>query len=229
MLSENFAYTNNYADLNPFVKVLSSLAFIIISLANSNLYLAVFLIFFVILLTLRGAKIPLRPYIKMLFIPMVYLLISLLTIVVSLGFTEINEAEFLFVKQLSFLNFYIGIVSIEEGLTLALRAVGAIVGMYFLILTTPFNQQIVVLKKVKTPNLFIELYMLTYRFIGMFFEESKDIYMAQKNKFAYTNYKDSMNSLSLLIKVLFIRMMNRYKEMENILEMKFFDGNFYTE
>ena len=38
-----------------------------------------------------------------------------------------------------------------------------------------------------------------------------------------------MNSLALLIKVLFVRIIIRFKDMESILELKHFDGNFYVD
>ena len=85
------------------------------------------------------------------------------------------------------------------------------------------------MKKFRLPSMFIELYVLTYRFITIFFEEAREIHMAQKMKFGYDGYSNSMNSLAILIKTLFVRVMQRYREMEAVLEIKFFDGNFYTE
>lgn len=232
LIIDRFAYTNNFAELNPYMKVLFSISLIIASIINSNIYLFVALIISVIILTVAGARIPLKTYAKMLFAPVIYLLISILTIIFSFGFDEIiDPSNFIFIKTFDFLNFYIGIAvgSVEKGSIIALRAVSAISSMYFLILTTSINQQIKVMKKVKLPTVFVEIYVLTYRFIAIFFEEAILIHTAQTMKFGYNNYKNSMNSLSILLKVLFIRIMKRYKDMESILEIKQFDGNFYVD
>lgn len=231
LIVDSLAYTNKFSESNPFAKVLFSMAVIVFSIANSNMYAAFVMTVFVIILTLKGAQIPAGPYIKMLLAPLVYLFISILTIVVSFGFSEVPASDFVYIKKFDFLNFYVGIAfgALENGITVTLRAVSAIVGMYFLILTTPCSQQIKVMKKFRLPPVFIELYVLTYRFIAIFFEEAGEIHTAQKMKFGYDGYRNSMNSLALLIKALFVRVMQRYKDMEAVLEIRFFDGNFYTE
>lgn len=231
LIIDRFAYTNNFAELNPFMKVLFSITLILISIINSDIYLACFIIVGVIFVTLAGARIPTKIYAKMLFAPVIYLSISILAIIFSFGFNEINDTtKYVYIKIFDFMNFYIGIAegSIEKGIIITLRSVSAITSMYFLILTTSINQQIKVMKKIKLPLVFIELYVLTYRFIAIFFEEAIQIHTAQKMKFGYNNYKNSMNSLGILLKILFVRIMIRYKDMESVLEIKHFDGNFYV-
>ncbi len=232
LIIDRFAYNNRFALLNPEIKVISSLTLIVLSVMNSNIYFSCIIILGVILMTVLGAGIPYKTYLKMLLVPFVYLLISILTVVFSFGFSKnIELSRFVFIKRFDFLNFYIGIAygSLSSGLITALRAVSAIVSMYFLILTTPCNQQVKVMKKVRLPDLFIELYVLTYRFIAIFFEEAVLIHTAQKMRFGYNNYHNSMNSLAILLKTLFVRIMKRYRDMESILEIKHFDGSFYVE
>lgn len=231
LIIDRFAYTNKFSEYNPYAKVLFALVVIVLSIANSNIYFSSAIIMAVISLTLLGAKIPFIPYLKMLLVPIIYLIISILSIIFSFGFSEVDVANFVYVKQIDFLNFYVGIAlgAVKNGITTSLRAVCAIVSMYFLILTTPCNQQIRVMKKAKLSSVFIELYVLTYRFIAIFIEEASEIHTAQKMKFGYNNYHNSMKSLAILIKTLFVRIMIRYKDMESILEIKHFDGNFYVE
>lgn len=232
LIIDRFAYNNKFAELNPNLKVLCSFILIILSVVNSNIYLACIVILGVMVMTVFKAGIPCKPYFNMLLVPLIYLFISVLTVVFSFGFSKnIEISKFVLIKRFDFFGFYIGIAhgSLFNGVVTALRAVSAIVSMYFLILTTPCNQQVKVMKNVKLPNLFIELYVLTYRFIALFFEEAILIHTAQKMRFGYNNYHNSMNSLAILIKTLFVRIMRRYKDMESILEIKHFDGNFYVE
>lgn len=232
LIIDKFAYTNRFSELNPYNKMLFSIALIVLSIINSNTYIACSIILVLMIITVLGAQIPIRPYVKMLIAPLIYLSISILTIIFSFGFSEnINISNFVFIKKFNFLNFYIGVApdSLGNGLTIVLRAVSAIVSMYFLILTTSCNQQVKVMKRVKIPAIFIELYVLTYRFIAIFFEEVNQIHLAQKMRFGYINYHNSMNSLAILLKTLFVRIMIRYRDMESVLEIKHFDGNFYVD
>ncbi|WP_326906507.1 cobalt ECF transporter T component CbiQ [Sedimentibacter sp. MB31-C6] len=232
LIIDRFAYTNKFSNLNPCLKVIISLLLILLSIVNSNIYVLCFMIAGNILTTIFGAGIPKKSYIKMIAAPAVYLIISIFAIIFTFGFSDIVHSEnFVYLKQFRFLKFYIGLAegSVKNGLTLGLKSLSGIASMYFLILTTPCSQQIKVMKKAKLPVVFIELYVLTYRFIAIFFEEAILIHTAQKMRFGYSNYKNSMNSLAVLIKVLFVRIMKRYKDMQSILEIKHFDGNFYTD
>jgi cobalt/nickel transport system permease protein len=232
LIIDRFAYTNKFADSNPYVKVGASLILIILSIINSNVYILCAIIAGIILTTIFGAEIPKKSYAKMIMAPAIYLLISVFTIIFTFGFSDVAYSEsFVYFKQFQISNFYIGLAegSARNGLTIGLRSLSGVVSMYFLILTTPCSQQIKVMKKAKFPTVFIELYVLTYRFIAIFFEETILIHTAQKMRFGYNNYTNSMSSLAVLIKVLFVRIMIRFKAMESILEIKHFDGNFYVD
>ncbi len=232
LIIDRFAYTNKFIGLSPCVKMAVSLALIILSIINSNIYILCAMIAVVVLTTILGAGIPEKSYVKMIAAPVLYLAISIFTVIFTFGFSDSVYLEgFVYIKQFRFLNLYIGLAegSIKNGLILGLRSLSGIVSMYFLILTTPCGQQVKVMKKARLPAVFIELYVLTYRFIAIFFEEAILIYTAQKMKFGYNNYKNSMNSLAVLIKILFVRIMIRFKDMESILETRHFDGNFYVD
>lgn len=232
LIIDRFAYTNKFSNSNPYLKVIISLLLILLSIVITNIFFLCIMIVGVIISTIIGAGIPKKSYAKMIMPPVVYLLISIFTVIVTFGFSDNAYTEsFIYFKQLHILNFHIGIAegSVKNGLILGVRALSGISSMYFLILTTPCSQQIKVMKKVNLPAVFIELYVLTYRFIAIFFEEVILIHTAQKIRFGYKGYKNSMNSLAVLIKILFVRMMIRFKEIESILELKHFDGNFYVD
>ncbi|NLK64587.1 MAG: cobalt ECF transporter T component CbiQ [Tissierellia bacterium] len=232
LIIDRFAYTNKFCNSSPYIKVIISLSLILLSVVSSNIYFLCFMIAGIILTTIFGAGIPKKSYAKMIAAPIVYLSISIFTVIFTFGFSDnLNIEGFIYFKQFQILNFYIGLAegAAKNGLTLGLRALSGIAGMYFLILTTPCSQQIKVMKKAKLPAVFIELYTLTYRFIAIFFEEAVLIHTAQKIRFGYDGYKNSMNSLAVLIKILFVRIMTRFNDMESILELKHFDGNFYLD
>ena len=52
------------------------------------------------------------------------------------------------------------------------------------------------------------------------------MYLAQKMKFGYENKRNSLKSLALLIRYLFIRVFIKHKQMSIALDCKLFDGDF---
>lgn len=232
LIIDRFAYTNKFCNSNPCFKVTISLLLILVSIVSSNIFFLCSMIAGIVFTTIFGAGIPKQSYAKMIAAPAVYLLISIFTVVFTFGFSDTVYTEgFIYFKQFYFLNFYMGLAegAAKNGLILGLKSLSGISAMYFLILTTPCSQQIKVMKKAGLPSVFIELYVLTYRFIAIFFEEVILIHTAQKMRFGYEGYRNSMNSLAVLIKILFVRIMRRFRDMEAILELKHFDGNFYVE
>lgn len=167
------------------------------------------------------AKIPFKSYFKMLLIPLSFLLVSILAIIIS-----INDVNYIY--YFKFINIYIGITlnSFTTGTKLFTTVLSSLTSVYFLILTTPIIDIIRALNKLKVPSLFIELMVLIYRSIFIFIEEANNIHMAQTMKFGYENKRNSLKSISLLIRNLFIRIFIKHNEMNISLECKLYDGEF---
>lgn len=224
LLIDKYAYTNKLKDFNPMAKFCFAMGILILSLINVKIYTFMFIIGSMLAITIGAAGIPLGKYIKMLLIPSVFLIISLITILISF-----SKDSSIFVCSTKLGSIYLGIAegSISQVSILFFRALSCITATYFLALTVPMNQQILVLKKLKVPKVVIEMMILIYRFIFIFLEEYKEIYTAQSLRFGYTSVKKSYKSLSLLISILFIRVMKRYKDMTISLDSKLFNGEFY--
>lgn len=226
LIIDRFAYTNRLTGLSPFIKTGLSFAMIIVSVATSNPAVCAILCITAAALTLIVAGIPASSYLKMLSVPAIYMAVGIFPIVVSFGFGKPPDGG---MWTAEFMSFYLNITqeTLSSGLKVTMRAVSAMMSMYLYILTTPCSQQVKVFKKLHIPAVFTEIYVLTYRFIAVFFEEATDIHTAQKMRFGYSSRQNSMRSLAILIKSLFVRIMTRYSEMEDILEIKHFNGNFY--
>ena len=222
LLIDRYAYTNKLANSNPYIKfviVVISLGLTTIT-KNNFINLAIFIIMG--LLTTVVAGIPFHKYLKILLLPMSFLLISVFTILISFSAVDI------YIYSIKILNTYIGIsqISINDSILLTTRVLGSISATFFLGLTTPLNKIILVFKKMHLPTTIIELIVLIYRSIFIFLEEVGEIYMGQEIKFGYSSFKKSLKSTSLLLRSLFVRVMLRYKDMVIALECKLYDGEF---
>jgi cobalt/nickel transport system permease protein len=189
---------------------------------TTNIYINLSILIIMSMLTTVVAGIPINKYFKLLFIPSTFLVLSILTILISISRVDI------YAWRIEIFNYYIGITesALQESILLSTRVFAAMASTFFLGLTTPLNNIIRVLKKMYLSNVLIELLVLIYRFIFIFLKEAMEIHTGQELKFGYSNMKNSLRSTGLLISSLFTRLILRYRDMVVILECKLYDGEF---
>lgn len=209
-------------DFNPMVKF--TLAFLGLGLATilGKVYINLIILGLMLYLTLYVARIPWTSYLKAFSIPCGFLILSLLPMVLT--FSQTND----FIWAIKLGENYLGIGSwaLRDMGRLAVKVLAAISSSFFLVFTTPLNDLIRILKRLKVPNVFIELMVLTYRFIFLFLKEARDIFIAQELKYGYRDWKRSLLSLGLLIKSLFLRLLIRQGEVGAYLATKLYKGEF---
>lgn len=224
LIIDKYAYNNRLTDTNPNLKfgLVSFSLILAIGLKNNYVNLSIFL-FMSILITFI-ANIPLHAYLKVLKIPSAFLILSMITILVSVSRDDV------FLYSFNIFKYHIGIVesSLATSLKLFTTVLASISATFFLSLTTPLVDIIAVFKKIKIPDLMIELLVLIYRFIFIFLEESIAIYHSQEIRFGYISFKKSIESTSLLVRSLLLRVLLRYKDMVISLDCKLYDGKFKT-
>lgn len=101
-----------------------------------------------------------------------------------------------------------------RGIELLFSVLASISCMYFLILTTPIHQMIWLMQKMRLPHLFIELFMLVYRFIFILMKHMQEIRTAQVSRLGYDGFRKSFLSLGNLILGIFIKSMRTAKEVQ---------------
>lgn len=224
MIIDDYAYNNKLSKVNPNLKFGLGMFFLIISLINPYNYISISIVLCMSIVIVYVAKIQIKDYIHFIKIPFVFLVISIIMILIN--FSKSKES-LLYSIKISSVYMGVSTTSINDAIHLFLRALSCLTCIYFIMLTTPFNQLIFILKKMHLPDIILELSLLIYRFIFIFMEEVSDIRMCQELKFGYINMKNGYNSFGLLVNTLFKRMMIRYDEMSMVLDMKLYDGTFY--
>ncbi|MTI65207.1 MAG: cobalt ECF transporter T component CbiQ [Firmicutes bacterium] len=224
LIIDTYAYTNKLKDTNPMLKFFLSMGLLFTAIIIKNIAIESFIIFFMAFFTIFIAKIPLKSYFYMLILPLSFLLLSILGILISVSKVNVN-----YLWSIDLFNLYFGISKATLFTTkhLLFRSISALTCTYFLVLTTPMNDLILVFKKLKLPIVFLEMSILIYRFIFIFLEEAKEIHIAQELRFGYSNFKNSYRSISSLIASLFIRIFKRYEDMKYSLAMKGFNNQFH--
>lgn len=221
---DEIAYTNRLAKCNPYIKCSLAMGLLIASICMKS-YIALGTIIFIVNGVILGvAGIPLKFYIRLLTLPIGFLLLSIVMII----FTFTKDPTDL-IGQVGLFGGYIGFTkeTMETALYVLVRCIAAVSCMYFMTLTVGMNQIISVLKRIYLPHELIELIILMYRFILIFIEEIEEMKLAQEMRFGYIDLKRSYHSTGLLIRCLFERMMKRYEDLCITLEMKLYNGTFY--
>ena len=132
LLIDKYAYTNRLKDFNPMAKFIFAIGALIIALIINNLYINLGIFLFMVFLTTFVAKIPLDRYFKIMTIPFTFLLISLITILLSISYKNI------FIWSFKISNKYVGITyySLKESINIIMRVLASISSTFFLGLTT---------------------------------------------------------------------------------------------
>ena len=224
LIIDKYAYTNSLSEKNPYIKTIFSILFLIISLIIENPVYQIAIIATMSIIILSTSKMGISEYLKLLSIPLIFMIMSILAIIISISTEKIDMLTYFTIGST-----YIGIskFGLYSALKILARSISCLTCVYFLMLTTPFNQLIQVFKKLHIPDNVIEIAMLIYRFIFIFLEEVHEIYKSQEMKMGYMGMKNSYNSLGLLVNMLYKRMMKRYEDMSISLDMKLFDGKFH--
>lgn len=224
LLIDKYAYTNKLTDKNPYIKAIFSILFLILSLTIENRIFQISIITIMSITIISTSKMGISEYLKLLSIPLIFMIMSILAIIISISTEKTDMLTYFTVGST-----YIGIskFGLMNALRILSRSIACLTCVYFLMLTTPFNQLIKVFKKLYIPDNVIEIAMLIYRFIFIFLEEVQEIYKSQEMKLGYMGMRNSYNSLGLLLNMLYKRMMKRYEDMSIALDMKLFDGKFH--
>lgn len=163
-------------------------------------------------------------------IPMAFILLSTISIILNFSTQPLDA----FAIPLSFINgenaYYI--TSSTDSLYFAgqliLTAVASVSSLYFISLTTPIPDILMVMQKIKIPVLFIELMLLIYRYIFILLDVADQICKSQRIRLGNKDYKTSMKSFGQLIGVLFIRAMKKSNILYDAMESRGYDGRIHV-
>jgi len=165
---------------------------------------------------LKGS-IPLRFYLKLMLLPLAFLLLGTVTVAIN----EVRDpADMLWGMPVAALTVGITGKSLNTAATLFLRALAAVSCLYFLSLTTPLVEIISVLRKLRFPELFLELMSLVYRYIFVLLETAEKIYTSQSARLGYADLRKGYQSTGQLAASLFIRSYRRYLDLYTTLEAR---------
>lgn len=220
---DRYAYFNALTDVNPMKKMAIGILALLLSLIIESVGFHIGVVILMAFIIVGIAKIPAKGYFKLFKIPGSFLILSIITILISIT-TDMTIPGGM---KIGPLLFTITPESKNMAIRLFFRALACISSSYFIALTIPINQQVYVFKKCHFPMVFIEMTVLIYRFINIFLEEFHIMQNGMDLKLGNRTLKTSIRSLSLLGTGIFIRVMDSYMDWKNVLDVKLYNGTFY--
>lgn len=223
LVTDKYAYSSKLAKKDPLAKVIFTFTMLFLCLILNNVFVSIFiLIFFAGFTIISNPAVSFIKYIKFMLIPFSFLIMGIIPVLIT------------FVKGDSIIilidRFNIGITdnSLHTSINLFFRALSAVSITYFLALSTPMTCFFESLYKLKLPKLFISLMELIYRYIFILIDEAAAMYNAQKLRLGYSSFKSSLQCVSSLAAMLFIRAYKRADFSYQALLSRGYDGEITT-
>ncbi|QBK26115.1 cobalt ECF transporter T component CbiQ [Ureibacillus thermophilus] len=215
---EFYAYHSPLRNIHPIEKIVFALIPLILNILFQNIYTSLFIFFIMVVITIIFGKIPVRIYWKLLLIPVTFLLSSILVILLS--FTESPLEGAIFQSIIGPVVISIMKESIEKALTLFSVSLSSISCLYFLILTTTIQDVLFGLQCLKVPQVLLDLIALIYRFIFLFLDSSRTIFLAQKARLGHGSSIKTIKSIGLIISALFVKVFHEMKDLNNAVNAR---------
>lgn len=172
------------------------------------------------ILTVKKGGIPLNRYWHYMMIPLAFLILSTLAVIVNVSRTPLDAFAF----QIGAYYFTGSYASLYKGAQMILTALASVSCLYFLSFNTPMTDILSVLKKLRCPDMLVELMLLIYRYIFLLLDISFSISTSQDSRLGNRDFKTSMKSFGAMASVLLIRAMAKSGALYDSMEARCYDG-----
>ena len=216
MLIEQCAYSNRWRTVSPAAKGLFTLGGFIAAFATGQAVIATAVAGLIVLVTLLGAGVSPARFLRVALPPLGFLLLGCLSLAYSLDLG--GESGKLVVRWLPG-----GWALIQQ---LAARSLGALAALLFLALTTPMIDLIALFRRLKIPEVLLEIMVLCYRMLFVFSEALHDTHTAQAARLGYATPRLALRSLGSLTANLTVQIWQRAHALHIAAQSRNNDGAF---
>ena len=217
---EYYSYNSKINSWNPHLKFWYSMVLIVLGIILSNIYISISIVFICGFITIFLGKISLKKYIDFFKVPIIFLLISVA--VININFSK-NITDFYYFN-VGDLYIYTTDENIKKSCILFWRALSGVSSMYMLALSTPLNEIIYVIKKVRTPQIIIELMYLVYRFIFIMRDSYKSMRKSIESRLGFRDYRISLLSFGKITSNILIISLRKSNSFYDAMESRCYRG-----
>lgn len=222
ILIDKLSYSSKLRYKSAYLKTFLAICTLLICVISRSIVVSLITLITMGGITIFLGGIALIYYIKLLRIPLLFLLLG--TIAIIINYTD-NTKNALLIIPFLYKNLTVSASSINFGIQLILTSLASVSCLYFLALTTPMTDIILVLKKIRCPHLLIELMLLIYRFVFVLLDISNALSNSQKSRLGNKNFKVSCYSAGHLMAVLLVRAFQKSSHLYDAMESRCYDGS----
>jgi cobalt/nickel transport system permease protein len=219
ILIDKLCYGSGLRYTNASEKFAFSLVTLGFCVVSRSIHLAGFVLLVMSAVTVGKGKIPLSRYLRLMCIPLVFLLFSTVAILVNLSKTPLDA----FAIPIG--SFYLtgSKAGLHQGIQIILTALASVSCLYFLSLSTPMTDILEVLRQLHTPQLLLELMLLIYRYIFILLESASAISTAQAARLGHRNVRTALQSFSTMVSSVFVLSIKRANALYTAMESRCYD------
>ena len=212
MLIEQSAYANRWRPVSPVAKGLFAASGFIAAFAAGTPPGAVTIAGLLILVSVFGAGIPPSLYVRVAAPALLFLALGSLSLAFSLDAGNGTPV----------LRLVPG--GLDKLAEVGARSLSALAALLFLVLTTPLIDLIALLRRLKTPELLLEIMVLCYRTLFVFSAAVHDTLTAQSARLGYASPRLAMRSLGELAANLTLQVWQRAQDLHLAAQARNNDG-----
>lgn len=218
---DHYAYLSKLKTIDPLEKMAFAIITLLVCIALNSPWVSVVVIAAMMGYSVRFGGIPPAFFVRLMLIPMAFLLIGILTVLVN-GYPEPRGL----LVAVPVMGHWLGISHQSLGLAanLFFKALGATACLYALSLTTPMVALLSSLRKLGLPVLITDLMGLIYRFIFVLMEASASIMTAQHARLGYSSATTAYRSFGTMLTMLLVKALKRSDELYTALESRGYQG-----
>ena len=176
---DQYAYTSRLKQTDPLLKLFFGGLTLGVCLWADSLPIALLILALMSRETVCNGGIPLAVLLKLLLVPMSFLIIGVLTIAIDVS---AQQRDFWWALPIWGVHLGISATGGQQAVRLFWKALGAAACLYYISLSTPMVDLLSALRRLHVPALLVELMGLIYRFIFVLFETAETMLTAQTNR-----------------------------------------------
>lgn len=210
LIEDLYNYNHKLVNTPVVIKSLYVLPAFILSIISNKLFfhISIIVIFFTAIIYVT--KQPILKVLRLFLIPSAFIFLGCLTLLVSVNLNGNWNTFIYFNKE-----------TLPVSTAIFFRSYAVVSVVYFWLLTHTISEIAAIMYACKIPSLFIELFVLIYKFIHMLMHTTKNMLIAQKCRMGYFSIrKNSINSFAYLFGAVFRQSMQQTSRVEIAMDSR---------
>ena len=201
---DKYAYFSGLKETNPLPKILFG-GLSLIACVCCGHFLSFAIVFTTMFfITVFKAKIPLGYYLKLLALPLGFLVLGVIGILVNVTRSPL-PVDCVWTLNLNGLCIFVSKTGLSAAILLVCKSMAAVSCLYFIILTTPFRDIIHFLHLLKCPKIIVTLSVLIYQFLFLLLDIADIKLKSQRCRGGYRSFRRFAKTFAMLWGSVFIQ------------------------